>query len=583
MKFGRQLAELVDPKFRNYCISYNMLKGFIAETDTKKGKIVQTIQDVTSAAVPFLPPAAAEQLPSVRFQEVLNGELEKLNKFCELEEDTLLNDLGSLIRRIRSVSDREEILRTEADRIGDELCAFSSFIDLNYTAFRKITKKESKVHKTSSSAWFMANVARAPFMTIDFDRLVTALALCFELIRGTTLGDSTPTAPIAPSGVRRVLSAWVSTKDLLFVKVALAKAMTLQVSRQGLLDWVSSSSALRLTGSKPVRAVYYDTPWLDAYKQQSCSENVGGLQIEFFENDASCRIMLPTRQTVDLAADNRGQWESALRQIPEAADLLNTGQIPLVECTFRRSVFFSNSIQVYLDESAAFTAAGGSKLEDHHSIFEGHVVYIMTEDTTQLPDWLLDITGMPGVTEVDHFSKRVHGLFVYAENKIGAGIPYPGWVTKPVAIPTVSKKPIVPMKKSTAKPIPSSNALSRRAPVRSCWDWLVGNVVPQRGVVRDAILKIEPKSFFACERNLLDWIHVCVILVGLCALQGGLVGTMLGIVPVLLLVWETRIYRLRISAMTEKENLDYSDSVGPALFICMLLLLSADVIRTTLI
>ena len=140
MKFGRQLSELVDPKFRNYCVAYNMLKGFIAETDSKRGRIQQTIQDVTSAAVPFLPQAPAEQLPSVRFQEALNSELEKINRFCELEEDTLLTDLKTVIRRIRSMDgmpggrlSQVEQVRVELDRIATEICAFSSFIDLNHT------------------------------------------------------------------------------------------------------------------------------------------------------------------------------------------------------------------------------------------------------------------------------------------------------------------------------------------------------------------------------------------------------------------------------------------------------------------
>jgi len=122
MKFGRQLSDLVHPKFRNYCVAYNMLKGYIRDTEAKSGKILQTIQDATSVAVPFLPQAQADQLPEVLFQNALNSELEKVNRFCLLEEEVLLNDIRAVMRELRLVdklsTETLESLRTELDRVA---------------------------------------------------------------------------------------------------------------------------------------------------------------------------------------------------------------------------------------------------------------------------------------------------------------------------------------------------------------------------------------------------------------------------------------------------------------------------------
>lgn len=528
MKFGHQLTELVDPKFRNYCISYNMLKGFIADTDSKRPLVLQTIQDVTLAAVPFLPPAHAEQLPSVRFQEALNGELDKINTFSELEQDTLLSDLTVLQRRMRSTKKRE-VLRADADRISNELCAFASFVDLNYTAFRKITKKESKVHKTSSSSWFMANVARAPFMTVDFDHMVSLLASCYSLLR-----SDRPTDPVVRTS-SRVRSAWVSTKDLVQVKVALARAMQL------------------VRPSVSMISQYYDTPWLDSYKAQLASNIESGYQVDQLVGS-----------------------EVASSSVPK-------NFVPLVDCQYRRSLWRAPDaeIEIMLDEGATFNIHSGSKkrLDSSPALFEGHALYVTTSNSTELPDWLLDtILGLPGVTEIPQFTKRLHGIYLYAESTIG-GVPRPSWVSKQPVL--IQKQQLITSQSAPVAPATRQASPTIRGKTKQLANWILGNTQSMAGK-RDTILKIEPKSFFACERNLLDWIHVSVILVGLAALHGGTVGCLAGLVPCILLLWETRVFRRRNSAMMEKDTIDYSDSVGPQILFVVLMLLTGDVLVGTL-
>lgn len=431
----------------------------------------------------------------------------------------------------------------------------------------------------------MANVARAPCMTVDFEKLVTCLAVCYELVRSPQSAmDCTPTAR-GPSKSARILSAWVSNEDLLQVKVALAKAMSLEVSssRQVLLESILlGSRQAAIMGSKPISATYYDTPWLDSYKEQVTGAL--GLQVEL--DGESALVSLPSGLQLSLG---KSSWESEISKIPQVQSLLNSGSVPLVDCVCRRWVFHSADLEVRLEQDAGFSMhANGEKLEAaDDSIFAGHILYVAGND---LPvDWLLDcITGLPGVTEVPGFSKRVHGLFTYAASRIGvSGIPHPAW-SKPAAdsgvVSLVKPAVVKPVVRPNLLMAPATQTHMRRLGVRSWahrwWNWLMGNPIDHlQPHVRDSILKIEPKSFFAAERNLLDWIHLCVVLTALAALQGGLAGLLIGGAPLLLLLWETRLYRLRNNGMTEKATgIEYADSFGPQLLFVALIALAGNLL-----
>ena len=612
MKFGRQLSELVDPKFRTYCVAYNMLKTLIRDTDVKTGKVIQTIQDVTSAAVPYLPPAAAEQLPTVLFQDALNSELQKVNRFSELEQDTILTDLRSVIRKIYSlekvslaIEEAKATIRVDVDRIASDVCAFAGFVNLNYTAFRKITKKESKIHRTSSAAWFMANVARAPFMNVDFERLLTAISICYELLRSSQLAiEATPMARVALSS-DRVMSAWISGDDLWEVKVALSKVMTLELvipqgsSRQGLLEnvFTSEKKSTGAMGHRHLRATYYDTPWLESYKNQLAARSyTGGLQVEY--DGETALVCLPSGNRFNISASDWEElWNNCSKQdlvdpdaLEEVTSLVQAGYQPLVSGTFSRYVFFCTDetfgpIEVRIEENIVCTTSSGEKLEDKNSKFTGHALYITVPRNSpkELPEWLTEVTGMPGVTEVPSFSKRVHGLFVYADNRIGAGVPYPSWSTR--TKPVVAIRPTRPVSFEEQPTYINEPTIQRIAeppvgPIQAIINTVKSRFVPseyQQKTVRDSMLKIEPKSFFAAERNLLDWTHTCVVVSGVAALRGGFVGLLISVIPIIILLWEIVLHRIRNRNMMEKESGNYEDRFGPPLLFIALTALGVDI------
>jgi hypothetical protein len=91
------------------------------------------------------------------------------------------------------------------------------------------------------------------------------------------------------------------------------------------------------------------------------------------------------------------------------------------------------------------------------------------------------------------------------------------------------------------------------------------------------MIKVEPKSFFAAERNLLDWTHNCVVVSGIAALHGGFVGIIVSIIPIIVLLWEIVLHRIRNKNMMNKEGTDYEDKFGPPLLMLSLLLLATDI------
>jgi len=636
MKFGRQLSELVHPKFRNYCVAYNMLKGYIRDTEAKTGNILQTIQDATSVAVPFLPQAQADQLPEVLFQNALNSELEKVNRFCLLEEEVLLNDIRSVIRDLRLVDrssdDSIKPLKSETDRISDELVAFGSFISLNHTAFRKITKKESKIHKTSSASWFMANVARAPFMNVDFDRLITGLSICFHLLRGpdTDRIGVPPTPRDTQPKAARVLSAWVSADELLTVKVALARAMTLQLdtrdgqSGKDILDSIMSSRSKTVAAvSHRVDAIYYDTPWMESFEKEVVKKTEWfGFQAESANNMTT--VTLPSGTIVPGVSSWEKTWSSKGDSVPpnnsrlrknhvdEIRGLAKAGYIPLVDCSFERFVFraqdeIHGQIEVCLDENVTFVphAKREQQLTDPTSKFTGNVLYVTVpqDSPRELPEWLIEIIRVPGITEIPNFSKRIQGLFVYADQFMGGqNVPRPPWAPqKPPASTKQTRvrlpSAVSPLVKPIEGPSRPRKTAVQEASLRMKADGLLSSAANMIGYllgdktslsdegirVRDAMVKIEPKSFFACERTLLDWTHTTVLVAGLAALQGGVFALGAAVIPILILLWQARLHRFRNSAMKSKECRDYSDPIGPPLLFVSLTIIFCLILSQSII
>jgi len=100
--------------------------------------------------------------------------------------------------------------------------------------------------------------------------------------------------------------------------------------------------------------------------------------------------------------------------------------------------------------------------------------------------------------------------------------------------------------------------------------WEQQNLKP----VRDAIVAVQPKTLFSNERTFLDWIHFAVMYaaLGIAVGQsserpGGVVlGRCLVLFAIFIAAWALRQFNRRADALDAKEIIDFSDAVGPPLF-----------------
>jgi len=92
--------------------------------------------------------------------------------------------------------------------------------------------------------------------------------------------------------------------------------------------------------------------------------------------------------------------------------------------------------------------------------------------------------------------------------------------------------------------------------------------------VRNAIVAVQPKTLFSNERTFLDWIHFAVMYaaLGIALTQaasrssGVILGRCLVLFSICIVLWSLRMFNRRADALDGKVIMDYSDPIGPPLF-----------------
>ena len=190
----------------------------------------------------------------------------------------------------------------------------------------------------------------------------------------------------------------------------------------------------------------------------------------------------------------------------------------------RRSKFSGKLGDVIFDESVVFDPAPTGSPS------------VLLDLEISSKEWLSDLLARPGVSAVPDFTAEAH---------LSGVAPWSVRIS-PTATQTI---PIILPQRSleTAKP----GNLSALPPVR------------------DALVRVEPKSFFSNERLFLDWIHVSVILAALVSLtENALLQLILTPLPLAVLSWGTWKFLVRRDALLKKAAVGYDGSAGP-IFIVM--------------
>mmetsp|Transcript_121758 Transcript_121758/g.279001 ORF Transcript_121758/g.279001 Transcript_121758/m.279001 type:complete len:734 (+) Transcript_121758:19-2220(+) len=184
VKFGKRLLQESRPQWRQYYLNYKQLK-----TDIKElvGDDTVTVDEVTKhyGSVVGEAVGGGAVLPwEGRFQELLEFELDKVDKFSRLQTNAIFSDLRDLGWQCRETTAEEApALEERIDRVASDLVALHAFVDLNFMGFQKITKKFDKLSASATKSWFMARVEQGHFVAIDFDKFFHCFAHVCRLWR----------------------------------------------------------------------------------------------------------------------------------------------------------------------------------------------------------------------------------------------------------------------------------------------------------------------------------------------------------------------------------------------------------------
>lgn len=196
MKFGRQLLHEAYPQYRHFYLAYKDLKQAI-KLITGADASEYSIKEVTSnfGNVPALA-GSVFRPPESRFQELLNGEKEKINKFLEVTLTAVNGALRELIKDLLRSPDDDQYptnfthVEQAVDEQSEQLVFLQNYQCINHIGLRKITKKYDKHNRSNSSPWYMAQLAKEPFLNADFETPLKYLSLCYSRLRTIRLSSS---------------------------------------------------------------------------------------------------------------------------------------------------------------------------------------------------------------------------------------------------------------------------------------------------------------------------------------------------------------------------------------------------------
>eukprot|EP00928_Gymnodinium_smaydae_P046325 TRINITY_DN30856_c0_g1_i1.p1 TRINITY_DN30856_c0_g1~~TRINITY_DN30856_c0_g1_i1.p1 ORF type:complete len:757 (-),score=186.86 TRINITY_DN30856_c0_g1_i1:140-2410(-) len=227
MKFGKQIKRLVDPEHLNHCISYDILKKAIDVVVASEQRISEHAEPELKAEVQEVSEAFGQDTPKdfslrsvrpldSRFHELLQHELAKVNRFAALLVRTILDCLREAHRDLSQRRHDEKALEDIERRLesaAEDLVKLENFRRLNFTGFRKISKKFDKSSSGATktlgalSSWFVPQLLREFFVAAPINPLILCLSWGYAGLRrarreSAGLPDLAPLTPeVKPSRV----------------------------------------------------------------------------------------------------------------------------------------------------------------------------------------------------------------------------------------------------------------------------------------------------------------------------------------------------------------------------------------------
>lgn len=669
MKFGKQLENLAWPKFRGYYIQYKDVKKAL-KVITGIEKSHSSVQEVTHWTSSFLRlgPSPTATMES-RLQEILSHELNRVNKFTQLQEEALRAQFQRLEEAMQKPDADPAELQQSLDELGEFIVHLRSYAMLNFTGFRKLVKKYDKWTNSKVLPWFMPQVAAAPLMNVDYDGFLARL-------NSIALRISKPSAMEAAPGPRRELIFWVDPKDTMRVKVQLAKNLNFSATAAGgaprsfrtcatFFDAEESKCpryrSFVVTGSDLGHGAKPSRPQVSSLHLRS--DNEDAVCIVYEDVGGAQRVEVPlSHMEVDRFIEGNTSSKgtpAAQAALGSALSAMQEGQLkPLVQASYTRCVFHDSGIgmsatidvDVRMGRVRTWNAAPSDSIGFPYDVLSVSVPMSAAE----VPHWISSIYSAAYLFQVTGFTKAAHAISHFHAKS--AGLSVPQWHSHMVSSEEgatlsgdeddgglqVTEKPVrvqrVPEEQPmnfgaaarpghcagpqtggamAAYPSPSahlihefgaptlkegdSNTIDGQEMPRLPSDAaglnqpLLGSKDPQEAQegafmrfvgrwtgqsekskpFRTGVVTVQPKSFYANERTLLEWVHLAVLsaMIGLVSMHASghptatAIGRCLVGMSIFIIVWALNTFNWRADALDRKEVTQYHDPYMPTIVV----------------
>eukprot|EP00697_Spironema_sp_BW2_P005750 gnl/Spiro4/18016_TR9618_c0_g1_i1.p1 gnl/Spiro4/18016_TR9618_c0_g1~~gnl/Spiro4/18016_TR9618_c0_g1_i1.p1 ORF type:complete len:703 (+),score=189.83 gnl/Spiro4/18016_TR9618_c0_g1_i1:136-2109(+) len=508
------------------------------------------------------------------FYQLMTHEIGKIDKFTVMKGEEFRLRVTSLFSQAEAMEktgtdEQKHALRTHVDAVGREILRLEKYVNINYTACRKILKKHDKHLDIPMKHVFSVKLSNMDWIKGKFSDLFVTLSRTHEKLRKDTVlkqikGDA------QQSFVRKTRKFWVKTEDVTQVKCMVLRHLPIFVMSKHNVD------------SQLVNSVYWDNEVMELYHGRlDKTPDAIALRFRWYDTqdptetflerkthrESWCgdisvkeRFSLPLKRVMPFLHREyaiatrvekmraRGTRESELEALTTlSTEILNAVEskqlVPKLRTQCMRTAFqipFDPTVRISLDTNLCMMVEharegdwyrpSSDPLEPTqvthfpHGVLE---VKLQLEEGMDQPQWVDDLLNSGLVFECHKFSKYIHGCATLLREDVRA-VPY--WIddlslAQSIALPRqalTAEQAAQLMGEDLQKPLLSlpptdPNLLLPNAPPGSTY--MLRHTGGEEiycccftSQPEKVLQVVEPKLFFAAERTFLHWLSLCATL-----------------------------------------------------------------------
>lgn len=462
----------------------------------------------------------------------------------------------------------------------EEILKFNDYVFLNSESLRKIIKKHDKNSNIKLFPTWEWKIKYNPIEKIY--NLIKDLTLSndYNKIKEETFKEKNINEEgKGGSFKRKSIKYWVKHENIIPLITQITKNLPIYI-------WDPEQANIY----QHISSVYLDNEKLYSYHQRIKKEqNARLIRLRWYNDDknnifverkihkekwtleksSKDRFLLSDYKVLPyLRGDFNDKIEGKPELIKEISQYISEKKIyPQVRTQYKRIAFQygeNNRVRMSLDTDLKFIKEYTSHLEwftDEDNIKESNIYrfpYAILEvklarEEDETIDWINQIMNSDLVISQPMFSKYLTAIYYFSKEKCQV---IPEWIDQiqdnyqiSISIDDEEQK----------------QEQEQEQPIKKCC-----NLIKRKGnkAIKQTQVKIEPKTFFANERTYLQWFNssIFVASAGLTITTfdpSRIIGHILIVLGGLIIFYAGIIYHFRNKALKNRQNYDYSDSIGP--------------------